>query len=172
MATIHHHERTPRRPRTTTAATTPVSNIMSRDVITVRSGTSLDTAVELMLSRGLSRVPIVDEQYRPIGIISKTDVVQDAHDREDTTEEPVARSRRRVSGAEGVRGYHMHPEGTSVDDVMSRSLVTVEDSTTINRVAELMVTRHIHGVPVVSAMGDLVGFVSTMDVLGWLAGLR
>ena len=29
-----------------------------------------------------------------------------------------------------------------------------------------------HGLPVVNAKAELVGFVSTMDVLAWLAGLR
>ena len=38
--------------------------------------------------------------------------------------------------------------------------------------AELMVSRHVHGVPVVQKNGELVGFVSTMDVLAWLSGLR
>ena len=44
-------------PQPASAATTHVSAIMSRDVITVRSGTSVDVVAEVMLSRGLSRVP-------------------------------------------------------------------------------------------------------------------
>ncbi len=152
-----------RTPQAANAGSTPVSKIMSRDVITVHSGTSLESVVELMLQRGLSRVPVVDEQYHPLGIISKTDVVQETHDRGDDTEQPAAKSE---------PGYHVHPEGTIADEVMTRTLVTVPEDATVSRVAELMVSRNVHGLPVVAKDGELVGFVSTMDVLAWLAGLR
>ena len=146
---------------TTTAQKIPVSKIMSRDVISVRSGTSLDSVIEMMLARGLSRVPVVDEQYRPLGIVSKTDVVEDAHDRGDDGE-----------ASRDASGFHVHTEGTIADEVMSRTLITVPEDASVSRVAELMVSRHVHGVPVVAKDGELVGFVSTMDVLAWLSGLR
>ena len=145
------------------AGRTPVSKIMSRDVVTVQSGTSLESVVELMLSRGLSRVPVVDAQEHPLGIISKTDVVEESHERGDDGETDQ-------KGAQ--RGFHVHPEGTIADEVMSRTLITVPADASVSRVAELMVSRHVHGVPVVAKDGGLVGFVSTMDVLAWLAGLR
>ena len=149
-------------PKPANAGKTPVSKIMSRDVITVQSGTTLESVVEMMLSRGLSRVPVVDAEFHPLGIISKTDVVEDAHVRGDDTEQEPR----------GQRGFHVHPEGTIADEVMSRTLITVPEDATVSRVAELMVSRHVHGVPVVAKDGELVGFVSTMDVLAWLAGLR
>jgi acetoin utilization protein AcuB len=145
------------------ASTTPVRTIMSRDVVTVRSGTSLDAVVELMLARGLSRVPVVDEEFRPLGIVSKTDVVEDVHDRGDTAEVPVQRAE---------RGFHVQVEGAVVDEVMTKTIVSAPEDASVQRVAELMVSRHVHGLPVVNARGELTGFVSTMDVLAWLAGLR
>ncbi|HET7787831.1 MAG TPA: CBS domain-containing protein [Myxococcales bacterium] len=147
-----------------TAADTPVSRIMSRDVITVHAGTSLESVIELMLARGLSRMPVVDERHRPVGIISKTDVVEESHDRDDLEELP-----RR--GEEG-RGFHLHREGATVDEVMTPTVLSVPDTATVEQVAELMVSRHVHGLPVVDSRGELAGFVSTMDVLAWLAGLR
>lgn len=146
------------------ASSTPVTKIMSRDVVTVRSGTSVDALVELMLVRGLSRVPVVDERRQPLGIVSKTDVVQDSHDRGDVSEEQQQQP--------AERGFHVHAEGAVVDEVMTRTIVSVPEDATIQLVAELMVSRHVHGVPVVNAKGELAGFVSTMDVLAWLAGLR
>ncbi len=159
-----HHTRNSSIPaRTASAGATPVSKIMSRDVITVRAGTSIESVVELMLSRGLSRVPVVDEEFRPVGIVSKTDLVEETHDRGDDEEVPAARAE---------RGYHVHREGALVEEVMTRPLITVQEDAPINRVAELMVARHVHGVPVVAGNGELTGFVSTMDVLAWLSGLR
>ncbi len=145
------------------ASSTPVRTIMSREVVTVRSGTSLDAVVELMLARGLSRLPVVDARSRPLGIVSKTDVVEDAHDRGDTSEEPPR---------DAERGFHVQSEGAVVDEVMTKTVVTAPEDASVQRVAELMVSRHVHGLPVVNAKGELSGFVSTMDVLAWLAGLR
>lgn len=149
---------------TETAGVTKVARIMSRDVVTVRAGTSLESVVELMLNQGLSRMPVVDEAYRPVGIVSKTDVVEEEHDREDLVEMPRK--------GEEQRGFHVHREGAIVDDVMTRTLVTVEESASVEALAEIMVSKHVHGLPVVDSGGELVGFVSTMDVLAWLAGLR
>jgi acetoin utilization protein AcuB len=145
------------------ASSTPVGTIMTRDVVTVRSGTSVEAVVELMLARGLSRLPVVDEKFRPLGIVSKTDLVEDAHDRGDTTEAPAERSE---------RGFHVQSEGAVVDEVMTKKVVTAAEDASVQRVAELMVSRHVHGLPVVNIRGEVAGFVSTMDVLAWLAGLR
>jgi CBS domain-containing protein len=150
-----------------TAAANPVSAIMTRNVVTVPSGTSLDVVAELMLARGLSRIPVLDESGHLIGIVSKTDLVEKAHDAGDTSEPPP----RDVRLAE-MRGFHVHGEGAIVDEVMSRSVMAVDDTATIQRAAQLMVGARIHGLPVVTASGALVGFVSTMDILAWLSGLR
>ena len=147
-----------------TAEVTRVSRIMSRDVVTVRAGTSLESVVELMLNQGLSRVPVVDEEFRPVGIVSKTDVVEEEHDREDLQEVPLK--------GETQRGFHVHREGAVVDDVMTKTVLTLDESDTVERAAEVMVSKHVHGLPVVDSNRELAGFVSTMDVLAWLAGLR
>jgi len=145
------------------ASSTPVRTIMTRDVVAVRSGTSVEAVVELMLARGLSRLPVIDDQFRQLGIVSKTDLVEDAHDRGDTAEVPAERAE---------SGFHVQAEGATVDEVMTKKVVTAAEDASVQRVAELMVSRHVHGLPVVNARGELAGFVSTMDVLAWLAGLR
>jgi len=158
-----------KRPRETTqsAATTPISTIMSRNVTSVRSGTSLDVLAELLLARGLSRVPVLDVNGRLIGIVSKTDLVKQTHEAGDTLEEsPLDAS------LADVRGLHVHGEGATVDDLMSQPVTAVGESTSIQRAAQLMVGSQVHGLPVVTGSGELTGFVSTMDILAWLSGVR
>jgi len=152
---------------TANAATTHVSAIMSQDVVTVRSGTSLDLVAEVMLSRGLSRVPVLDETGHLIGIISKTDLVERSHDAGDTAEPPQIDAR-----LGDLRGFHLHEEGATVDEAMSRQVMAIGETATIQRAAQRMVEGRVHGLPVTSASGKLVGFVSSMDVLAWLSGLR
>ena len=152
---------------TTSAATIHVSAIMSRDVVSVRSGTSLDLVAEVMLARSLTRVPVLDAEGHVVGIVSKTDLVAQAHDAGDTEEYS-----RPDPQTEELRGFHVEREGKSVEEVMSRSVISVAETATIQRAAQLMVGAQVHGLPVTTASGKLVGFVSSMDVLAWLSGLR
>lgn len=54
----------------------PVQQLMTREPKTVASGTRLTAAVELMASRKLSELPVVDPFGRPIGLVDITDVVE------------------------------------------------------------------------------------------------
>jgi arabinose-5-phosphate isomerase len=52
-----------------------ISDVMTADPVTVRSGTKTKVAVEMLACRSLSELPVVDPQHRPIGLLDITDVV-------------------------------------------------------------------------------------------------
>lgn len=54
---------------------TPVSDIMTKDLITVTAGTSIDDCMQLMTSKYIRHLPVVEEK-KLIGIISIGDVVR------------------------------------------------------------------------------------------------
>jgi IMP dehydrogenase len=56
-------------------------------------------------------------------------------------------------------------EAPIVAEVMTQVVVTIEPQTTIPEVIELFKTRHISGAPVVSREGEVLGIISTSDVL-------
>ena len=53
----------------------PIRDVMSCDPLTVRLGSMMTEAVDLMASRKISELPIVDAKGRPLGLIDVTDVV-------------------------------------------------------------------------------------------------
>jgi CBS domain-containing protein len=53
----------------------------------------------------------------------------------------------------------------NVEDVMTRDVVTVQPSTPLKDLAEILVQRGISGVPVVAVTGEVVGIVSEGDIL-------
>lgn len=60
--------------------TMPVAEIMVKDVVSVKADESLKKASELIMSRHIHRVVVVEEVdggYKPVGILSITDVVRD-----------------------------------------------------------------------------------------------
>jgi len=57
------------------ARTMPVSKVMSTPALTVSEDDSVEKLVELMLSQGLSRIPVVKDRM-PIGIVARFDLLK------------------------------------------------------------------------------------------------
>ena len=55
-------------------ADTPVERVMSRNVVTVTDDADIDEAAAAMDSRGVRRLPVIDEHGRAIGMISLDDL--------------------------------------------------------------------------------------------------
>ena len=55
---------------------TPISMVMTRRVAAVRPEATLETVRDLFLDNAFSGAPVIDTNDRPIGIISKTDVLR------------------------------------------------------------------------------------------------
>lgn len=53
----------------------PIGNAMTRNPTSVRSGTMLTGAMQLLAERKISELPVLDDQGRPVGLIDITDVV-------------------------------------------------------------------------------------------------
>lgn len=52
-----------------------VDEVMSRHPMTVSRNTDLAEAVELMTSTAVKSLPVVDDRHRPVGMVSRRDVV-------------------------------------------------------------------------------------------------
>jgi CBS domain-containing protein/rubredoxin len=59
--------------------------------------------------------------------------------------------------------------GTTVREVMTRDVVSVPDTATVDRVRAILVTQRLKRVPVVNAQGQLVGLISRADLVRELA---
>src|ERR687883_2061721 len=56
---------------------TTVAQVMSRDVVSVRPSATVDQVRAVLVSRRLKRVPVVDDQGRLQGLISRADLVRE-----------------------------------------------------------------------------------------------
>ena len=110
-----------------------------RDVVTVAPGEKLGAAIEILATRNIGAVVVVDGG-RPVGILSERDVV------------------RLLAGA--PTGFREN----RIDTLMTRDVVTVVETATIDEIKDLMTDRRIRHLPVL-ADGRLVGILSIGDVV-------
>ena len=119
---------------------TPVSRIMSLNVQCVTEGVEATALAACLLEGGFSGAPVVDARGRPLGIVSKTDLLR-----------------------------HRGHEATTVREIMTPVSFTVGEDQSVSKAAALMACEGIHRLPVVDDAGRVVGLLSSLDILHWLA---
>ena len=131
---------------------TPISEIMTSDVITLQYNDNLETAERLFKKYNIRHVPVVSGD-KIIGMLSYTDLLRisfvDAVDEDEDTVESIV--------------YNMF----TIEQVMTKNVIQVSSSVTIKEVAEVFAKKEFHAIPVVD--GDkLVGIVTTTDLIKYL----
>jgi CBS domain-containing protein len=59
---------------------TKVDEVASREIVTVDPDQDLDEALRLMAQHQVRRLPVVEEDGRPVGILSQADVAREGND--------------------------------------------------------------------------------------------
>ena len=131
---------------------TPISEIMTKDVITLNHTDELETAERLFKKHHIRHIPVVSGD-NIIGILSYTDLLRisfaDAVDEDEDSVDTVV--------------YNMF----SIEQVMAKNLVSVSPDTLIKEVAEILAKKEFHALPVVDD-NKLVGIVTTTDLINYL----
>lgn len=129
-----------RRPSVRSAADrTPLSQVMTGDVLCVLGDLPAAALAELLGRHAIGGVPVVDGAGWPIGVVSRSDL---------------------LAGTS---------PGATVADIMMPVAFSLPESASLSQAAALMAVECVHRIPVVSASGQVVGIVSTLDVTRWLA---
>jgi CBS domain-containing protein len=146
------------------------AEVMTRDVLTVRPETLIADAIQLMLDRRVSGVPVVDEAGGIVGILSEGDLLRRVE---------LGTEHRRPAWLTFLRGPdreavdYVRTHTLRVEDVMTRRPDCVDEDAALDEVVAHMTHRHVRRLPVVSAQGKLVGIVSRADLVRALgASLR
>jgi CBS domain-containing protein len=71
--------------------TTPVREVMTKPVVCLAANDPLSSAAALMSKHGVRRLPIVDDDGAPVGVITADDVVRKLGQRMDKLSEAVTR---------------------------------------------------------------------------------
>lgn len=134
----------------------PVSKIMTTNLITLDIKEDLAQAEYLFKKHKIRHIPVL-KKGKIVGLLSMNDIL-------------------RISFADGA--YREEEDISSsiyemftIQQLMIGNLETVSSETTIREVAEILVKREYHSLPVVDK-GDLKGMVTTTDIIKFFLSIN
>lgn len=131
-----------------------VTEIMTRDVQCARQDDDVDALIQLMVRNRLGCMPIVNKAGLPVGMVTKLDLIEQLL--------PAKRDQ-----ADRPTPAAMMPR--TARELMMPIAITLGEKSSVAQAAKLMALEGVHHLPIVDPTGKLVGILSTMDVVRWLA---
>jgi len=138
-----------------------VADVMTRNCITIAPGATVEDAVNLMLSRHISGLFVVDEEGDLAGVITEGDLLR--RDELGTQHNRPWWLRLLVSPARQAADF-ARANGRHVRDVMTEEVLSIGQDASLEDVVEAMEKHRIKRLPV-TADGKVVGVVSRSDLL-------
>lgn len=141
-----------------------VSEVMTRELLTVRKDTTVRELAELFISKRFSSLPVVDESGRLIGIVTESDLIEQGKNVHLPTvitlfdwviyletEKTLERELKRMGGR-------------TVADIFKSEVTTINADAPVSEAADIMSSQHINAIPVLEN-GKLAGIISRLDII-------
>lgn len=123
------------------------ADIMTAGPTSLNASATVTEATEFLTARGFGAAVVIDEAGHAIGVVTKTDV--------------LVHARQRQPGLE--------PDNTPVTEFMTPAVFSVRPDTAAASVVEQLLVLNVHHLFVADTAGVIVGVISPMDVLRKLA---
>jgi CBS domain-containing protein len=144
------------------------SDIMVKDVITVHPDANIQEVAEILVSKRISGLPVVDAHGRLVGIVSEGDLLRRA---ESGTEHERSWWLKLLMGRESLAAEFVKEHARRVRDVMTRDVITASSDTPVTDIAATLEKNRIKRVPIVDGE-KLVGIISRANLIQALAGMH
>lgn len=132
--------------------TAPVSEYMTRKLITVVPGDPMSVVKEIFETQRIHHIPVV--RYKTlVGLISKSDLLHFIRGMETTPYDQLVET-----------GRFNHYK---VEDIMTTGIATLESTERLNVALQLFNENLFHAIPIVDN-GELVGMLTTHDIIKML----
>jgi CBS domain-containing protein len=139
-------------------------DIMTRDVITVRPEEDVEKVAQILLDNKISGVPVVDENYHLVGIITEKDLMIKATELKVPFYITLFDSIIFLENPIRFKNNLIKYTASQVKDAMTKKVHWVEEDTPVAEVAELMQKENINRVPVLRHK-RVMGIVTRNDLL-------
>lgn len=129
-----------------------VTKIMSSNVALVQEGSTLSEVRRMMCDLHIHHIPVVNGK-KLVGLVSFTDLMK---------------INMVINGADERSIDAIIDQQFKITDIMSRQLTTIRNTETVRQAAELLMEGHFHSLPVVDQAGNVVGMLTSTDLIRYL----
>ncbi len=154
------------------------SDVMTRDVLALSPGMTLEQAAERLVERGVSGAPVVDERGRIVGLLSESDILRQLKRiAEETLGKRYLTSRVHSLDLLAFLGEREHAaveevyrqlRASKVSEIMTVHDHGVAPTDSLETVAAAMIDHDVNRLPVLDA-GRVVGIITRADLARVLA---
>lgn len=123
----------------------PLSHVITTNLKTVQISQKMSAVHRIVVENQIHHVPVVDGR-KLVGMISTTDII---------------RLNITVSNA----------DDWAIEKVMKKNLVTIEINDTLRKAAHLLSDGMFHSIPVIDKDNNLIGIITSTDLIRYLAEL-
>jgi CBS domain-containing protein len=134
-----------------------VGEVMTANPRSVTASAPLDQVASLLLSSSFTGVPVVDNENRPIGIITQGDLLYKA-------DMPLRIGLLNLSDRSFVDKVLQSLSVKNAAQVMTTEVITVSSESKVTEAVHRMIDQHVKRLPVVDQSGKLVGMISRVDI--------
>jgi len=140
------------------ARSIPVSDVMTRAAIAIRTHADLHEAAGLLSEHRISGLPVVDEGSVVLGVVTEADILSMTGMEKEHTFKDILRHLLGEPLPERKRG-------NNVGEIMSSPAITTRPDADIRDVARILDEKRIKRLPVVDEGNRLVGVISRADIV-------
>jgi CBS domain-containing protein len=152
--------------------TLTAKDVMNSNVLSVRDDLSLAALAEFLVDNEISGAPVEDVEGRLVGVVSLTDLATWEMDRavavpEHSQPDYYLRGWEERWNPEDLVGLRVGEAERTVGEIMTPSVLAIDEESTIPQVAKKMIDARVHRL-LVTRQRRVVGIVTTTDLLGLL----
>ena len=141
-----------------------ISEIMTKDVVTVTPQTSLRELAQILSDKNINGAPVVDDQGAVLGVVCESDLVNQNKPLHIPTFFVILDSMIPMENPWKLQKEIKRLAATTVEDIYSKPAATIKSTADVSEAAKLMQEKRYYTIPVVDE-GTLVGIVGKGDLI-------
>ncbi len=133
----------------------PVNGLMTEDVIFLHPNQIATAVDEIFKSRSIHHIPVLDDDHKPIGIISKSDYY-------------MLLGRKTIFNVK-KESFNNREFLASllVEEIMNKDVMCIDWEAPLENVAKIFLENIVHAMPV-TRDGKLIGIITSHDILKYM----
>jgi len=137
-----------------------VSDIMSKDVLTVTPDTTYRDLCKKIFSSHIHTLPVVDAKGRLVGIVTRKDVLERIYPKY----QDVLEFLETPQDFEAMEDRIKEMAPVKARDMMSTTVIFAREATLVMRALSRMIVRHVDQLPILNDDDQVVGVITKGDI--------